>query len=226
MLAMPSRVDICNQAVGLIGAKPIQSVDEQSLEARECRRFYPQVIATMLEGPHDWSFANRRVALAALVTNPRSSEWLYAYGVPADMGTPIRLIPDLVGSGLGFPVPLPGEPYAETWATGGLYQAAWLIENGVLYANVENATLEYGIKAVEEAVLTALAVDAIATDLAYRLAVPVKKDRALRRQLMEEADLAWQRAMADDANRQPRRQGDYVSEAMAARAGWHTAPHC
>lgn len=223
---MPSRIDICNQAVALIGAKQMQSPGEQSLEARECNRFYPQVISNMLEGPHDWSFANRRVLLAQLGSNDRTHEWLYAYGVPADMGTPIRLLPDLDGAGLGFPVPLPGEPYAETWALGGLYDVPYLIENGVLYANVENATLEYGINAIEEASLTSLVVDAIVTDLAYRLAVPVKKDRALRRQLMEESDLAWQRAMADDANRNPRQYGEYISETMAVRAGWHTAPHC
>jgi hypothetical protein len=75
------------------------------------------VIREMLEGPHDWSFQNRRVILAQLATNGRDHEWAYAYALPADMGTPIRVLPDFDSLGLGIPVPLPGDPYMETWAT-------------------------------------------------------------------------------------------------------------
>lgn len=217
---MPAKLDIWNQAIDLIKAKRVDSPDENSLEARTCRLHYPQAVSAMLEGPHDWSFQNRRVALAVLA-NERTSEWLYAYALPADMGSPIRLIPDLEAAGLGYPVPLPGEPYAETWALpNGAYDTPYLIENGVLYSNTENATLEYGINDIEEADLTAKVADALITDLASRIVVPVKGDRKLRRELMEEADLLWQRAMADDQNRNPRMSGQYVSEAEAARAGY------
>jgi hypothetical protein len=219
---MASRLEISNQAVALIRAKAIQSLQETSLEARECNRFFPQVVSEMLEGPHDWSFANRRVVLAQ-IANTRESEWLYAYAVPSDMGSPIRVIPDLESLGLGLPVPLPGNPYAETWA--GMiapYEAVYRIENGVIYTNVETATLEYGINSIDEVVLPALVVRALAHDLAARLAVPVKGDTKLETKRQQEADLFWDRAMADDQNRHPQRYGDYISEAMAARAGWLT----
>ena len=224
-MAVPSRLDICNQAIALIKAKVIQSVEENSLEARECRRFYPQIVSEMLEGPHDWSFQNRRGTLALLATNDREHEWLYAYAVPADMGTAIRVIPDLEGAGLGIPVPIPGEPYAETWGMASRFEMPYRIENGVLYTNAASAIIEYGANSLVEANLPAMVVNAMVTDLASRLSVPVKGDRKLRRELMEEADLLWQRAIADDKNRNPERTGDYVSETMAARAGWLTAPH-
>lgn len=224
---MASQLDICNQAIALIKAKAIQSLGDNSLEARECSRFYPQVLAVALEGPvgsnHVFSFANRRVVLAE-TTNDREHEWLYAYAVPADMGTPLRVIPDWEGAGAGIPVPIPGEPYAETWSGTALYEAPYSIENGIIYTNVETATLEYGLNDIEEGSLPAIVVDAMVTDLASRIVVPVKGDDKKRRQYMEEADLLWQRAVADDQNRHPQRHGNYVSEAMAARAGWLTAP--
>ena len=216
---MAAKIDIFNQAVGMVKAKPISDPDENSLEARECRRFYPQVVAEMLEGPHDWSFANRRAVLAQLATNDRDNEWAYAYALPADMGTPIRIVPDLEALGLGLPTPLPGDPYAETWAAADRIELPYIIENGTLYTSVEDATLEYGINSIDEIVLPAKVVLAISTELASRIAVPVKGDRKMRRDLMEEADLHWQRAIADDKNRHPVTTGNYVSEVQMARAG-------
>jgi hypothetical protein len=216
---MPARIDICNQAVALLPAAQMADLDEVSLEARECRRFYPQVIAEMLEGPHDWSFQNRRVALAT-VTNDRTAEWAYAYALPADMAAPIRLVPNFDALGLDIPIPLPGEPYAEIWASfATLYEAPYRIENGILYTNIENASLEYGIKDITEAVLPSMVVKAIVADLASRLAMPVKKDKELRQSLSQEAELYWQRAMAEDQNRQPQYSVEpgYMPEALLAR---------
>jgi hypothetical protein len=219
-MAAASRIEICNQAIAELPAKAIQSVDENSLEARECRRFYPQVIREMLEGPHDWSFQNRRVILAQLATNGRDREWAYAYALPADMGTPIRVLPDFDSLGLGIPVPLPGDPYMETWATQlGTIEVPYIVENGVIYTNAATATLEYGVNDIEEVVIGPLVERAIVAELASRLAVPVKKDRKLKGELIQEAEVAWARAMADDLNRQPQSYPDYVSEVMAARSG-------
>lgn len=220
-MATASRIDLCNKAISRIKAEQIQDIDDQTLAARECRRHYPDVISEMLGGTHDWSFQNRRVALAE-TTNDRTGEWLYAYAVPADMGAPIRLLPDLASIGGGYPVPLPGEPYAETWALGGLYDSPYLIENGILYSNLAGATLEYGIGDIEEVVLPPLVQRAIYTDLAARLAVPVKTNEKLAETLSSEAELWWQRAMAVDLNQNPQRQGGFISETQAARAGYLT----
>lgn len=218
---MANRLGIWNQAVAMLPATPIASVDENSLEARECRRLYPNVISEMLEGEHDWSFQNRRVALALHGTNDRDAEWLYAYAVPADMGTPIRIVPDFDSLGFGLPVPLPGEPYSEVWASALVgFAPDYIIENGTLYTNIEGASLEYGINDISESVLTAKVTLAIATELAARLAMPVKKDSRLEEKLAARAELYWQRAIADDRNRQPQRDGAYVSQAMLARSGY------
>lgn len=219
-----SQLDICNLALAHLPAAPITSMAEDSLEARECRRFYPHVISDMLEGPHDWSFANRRAALALLATNDRDKEWLYAYALPANLGSPIRVIPDLTAAGFAVPVPYPGEPYAETWAVSGSYiETPYSIDGSTLYSNTQTATLEFTVNDVAGINISQLASRAISLDLASRLVVPIKKDSDREARLLQAAETAWQRAIADDRNRQPETQDQYISESMAARRGYLTS---
>jgi hypothetical protein len=215
-----SQLGIFNQAVAMLPATPIASPDENSLEARECRRLYPEVVADMLEGPHDWSFANQRVLLAALVTNDRSDSWLYAYALPSNLGNPVRVLPDLSSLGLLLPVPLPGQPYGEVWVSAiQRLEMPYEIEGQTLYTNTSAATLEYTINDVAGVPITQLAITALATDLAARVCVPVKKDSQRESVLLQKAELAWQRAIADDRNRQPESYADFLPETIAARHG-------
>lgn len=221
-MPVPSQLSICNLALAHLPAAEISSMNEDSLEARECRRFYPEVMADMLGGPHDWSFANQRVVLAGL-TNDRDFEWLYAYALPSNLGSPIRVIPDLEGAGIAVPVPLPGEPYAETWGIStGYIETPYILEGTTLYSNVQNATLEFTINDVAGVNISQLAVRAISLDLASRICVPIKKDSDRETKLMQAAEAAWQRAIADDRNRQPENQGGYIAENIAARRGYLT----
>lgn len=216
-----SRLEVSNLAIAHVPAQPIASVEENSLPARECRRFYPHVIADMLEGPHDWSFANTRVLLAPLATNDRPNEWAYAYGLPANMASPIRILPDFNSLGIGLPVPLPGEPYAETWAAWStLIETPYEIQGSTLYSNVADATLEYTINDIAGVNVSQLVITAISLDLASRIVVAIKKDSERETKLMTAAEAAWQRAIADDRNRHPQTYGDYYSETLAARQGY------
>lgn len=216
-----SQLDISNLAVGMLPATPIISVDENSLEARECRRFYPQVLADMMEGPHDWSFANQRLNLASLAVNDRSDLWLYAYALPSNLGNPIRVLPNLSSLGISPPVPLAGSPYTEVWPAMIAYlEMPYEIEGGNLYTNAASAILEYTINDVTGLLIGQPAITAIATDLALRICVPVKKDSAREKELITKSELAWQKAITDDRNRQPQQDGQYESESIAARHGY------
>ena len=219
-MAALAKIDLWNRAIGRLPATPIASVDENSLEARECRRYYPAVLSDMFEGPHDWSFANTRVPLAQLLTNDRSAEWLFAYQLPSNVGNPIRVLPDLNALGLSLPMPLPGDPYSEIWATMVTnLEAPYVIEGQTLYTNAEGATLEYTVGDIDGVPVPQLAITALEIDLAARICVPVKKDSAREKDLVSLAEIAWQRAIADDNNRNPQSYGDYVSESMIARHG-------
>lgn len=215
----PTRESVCNLALAKIKAAPVASFDEASLEARECRRFYPLAVAKMLEGPNDWSFAIQRVALSS-TTNDREFEWLFAYNLPSNMAQAIKVLPDLEALGLAVPVALPGEPFAETWSTvGGDFQMPYEISGSVLYTNAEDAVLEYVIADITGVRIGALCADALASDLGSMLAVPLKGDSGREKDLATEAEIKWQRAIAEDRNRHPQQSGAYVAEAMAVRHG-------
>jgi hypothetical protein len=219
-----SKIDIWNRAIARLPAKEIASIDEASLEARECRRFYPSVISGMLEGPHDWSFAIQRTMLAE-VANDRPNEWAKAYVLPSNCASPIRIIPNLESLGIGLPVPLAGDPFAEVWPDAiATIEAPYQIEGGVLYTNVEQATLAFVINDIAGLNISALVIEAARLQLAADLAVAVKKDSTLRKDIVTEAEVALSRAIADDRNRQPESYGCYVSEAMLARHGGIYAP--
>ena len=76
-------VDICNHAIGLCGSTDwIQSLDDNSVSARRCKRFFEPAVERVLAS-HDWSCASRIVRLAQNTTSP-TAEYQYAYALPND----------------------------------------------------------------------------------------------------------------------------------------------
>lgn len=207
---MASKLDIWNQALAELPSKGVTADDELTLERQECERVYQQCIDELLE-IHDWGFANRRTVLAA-VTNTRNGEWLYAYAAPADMGTAIRILPgwlferDVIPDYAGLFDRLPPVPF--------------VIEDGVIYTNEAEARLEYGVSSVIEADMPALFVRALVLEMASRMAMPIKKDRELKGDLIKQAEVAKDRAKADDENRHPRKMPAFVSEVELVRSGY------
>lgn len=56
-------------------------------------------------------------------------------------------------------------------------------------------------------------------ELAARIAIPIRKDSGLAREVGAAAELARARAIAEDYNQRVRRPASYISEAAFARAG-------
>lgn len=191
---MTTSITICNLALGELRAAPIIDIAEDSIEARECARYYPQCLRLLLER-HDWAFANRRATLAELATNDRSGEWTHAYVLPADCATPLRLVAK------------DGGP------------SDYIVENRTLYTALADATLEYARDDVSEAEMTGLFVDALAYALAARLAVPIRDSREIKGQLLQQAEIAFQRAVAEDCNRQPQRDDATDESVPLVRSG-------
>ena len=81
---MYSVVQICNQALLLIGTRPIASLDEPTPEAAYCKRFYDQAVLSVLRD-HPWGFAQRREKLAEVrVPEGWQSAYRKAYAYPID----------------------------------------------------------------------------------------------------------------------------------------------
>lgn len=210
---MASQISICNNALAEIAADPISSVDENSIQARECKRLFPQVITEFLTWA-EWDYAQIRVELAAL-TNDRLGEWLYKYALPSDLSQATRIIPQF-DTQIAY-MPQVGPFTAPMLDSLGRF--AFLISEDALYTNVPNATLEYVSSEVLIGKIRGLEARAIELELASRLAMPIKKSRELKGDLIKQAEVAKARAVANCENRNPRQEPNYISAVEWAREG-------
>lgn len=202
---------VSNIALAEVRAPPIVSLDEDSPEARACSTHYDDCLQLLLEY-HDWGFAKVRVALAALAVNDRADEWLYAYAAPADMASTSALIWPLQTplSSVFYPWPyaFPRPPF---------FLSRFVLDSGVIYTNVQSAIFEYVSRDVEEAAMPFAFKRALALDLASRLAMTLLNDRTIKGDLIQQAEAAKRRAMAEDLNRYPRRDMHSVDEVALVR---------
>jgi hypothetical protein len=203
--------DICNMALAEIAAGPIITVADNSIEAREVNRFALPLLAEVSLWS-DWSWAVTRTALTA-VTNDRPAEWTQAYAAPGNCARPlaIRAMQDNASFlPYGGPFPFPVQD---------AIPLAFLHEGGLIYTNVCDATLVFITTMTDPTILPPLVRRAFALELAARVAIPIRKDTGLARELGQAAELARARAIAEDYNQRVRRPASYVSEAAFARSG-------
>lgn len=157
---MASVVDICNLALSYLGDDAtVSSIDppEGSAQAEHCARFYPIARDSLLQYPGvAWGFATRTTTLAALSSNP--TDWQYAYTAPTDLLTPIAILPrDAQGRSQSFSRERHPDGY------------------DVIYADQEDATLEYVGRIEDPAWFPPLFIEALAWKLAAMIAGPLIK---------------------------------------------------
>ena len=78
---MSSKVEICNIALASVRAKSINSLDEASVEAQQCKLHYDIARQFVLRDT-PWQFAKKVAALALLSVEPL--HWVYGYAYPID----------------------------------------------------------------------------------------------------------------------------------------------
>ena len=79
---MASKLNIINQALSKLGEPPIESLSEDTKQAREALLIYDDKRQTLLQ-EHKWNFAIKRAALAALPAAPLY-EYEGAFQIPTD----------------------------------------------------------------------------------------------------------------------------------------------
>ena len=79
---MASKVDICNEALNLLGANTISSLTESSTTAVLCNRIYDTEVDFLLR-QHNWNAAVQEANLAAVTGTPVVG-WLYKFLMPTD----------------------------------------------------------------------------------------------------------------------------------------------
>lgn len=85
---MAGEVDICNRALQKLGASRIQTMLDNTPNAKSCNFIYDHILESELR-KHVWSCATKRAQLPALGTDPLFGKDK-AYELPADF---IRLLP-------------------------------------------------------------------------------------------------------------------------------------
>lgn len=84
---MTTKIDICNQALSLIGSESITSFDDKTTIARRMKSMYDSSRKTLLRF-HPFNFATKRMRLSPLTLKPEFG-YEYQYQLPNDL---IRII--------------------------------------------------------------------------------------------------------------------------------------
>jgi len=210
---MAALIDLCNRALAAVAKGQIASLGEESLEARECKRFAQPLLNEIA----DWSdlvpLGRRRVVLAE-TPNDRPAEWLHRYSAPADMAQPIA-IRSVEAAATFLPT---GGPY--NFPLQDAITLPFTHEEGSIYTNVAGATLIYTRSEIDVTELSPLMQKAFADELAARIAMPLTKDVKVAQTLANAAMYSRTTALTDEENKTDRRQIRFASEAEFARMGY------
>ena len=187
-----SAVEICNLALAEIPAKRLVSLEDNTLAAETCREQFSQAVEELME-MGEWGFAVKRATLSA-VTNTRDGTWEYQWAAPSDLAFPIRVLP---GSDSGFTV-MQGR------------SLTFDFEGGTFWTQDEAVQLEYISNTPAYAAMTAMFRRGLAAVLASRIVMPITKDANRKQQLLQEAEVWRDRALARNlnANAQQQTYGD------------------
>ena len=167
-------------ALSYIRAATINSLDENSVQAKQCKLFYATTRDQMLEDT-PWNFASGIKQLSLLVTEV--FDWAYTYQYPSDCLRINRIIPDYERindenrtSGLYYcrnydnthPLPLPTVEYKvfNQRTTSG-------DDVRVICANYPDLRIDYRFRVEDTTKFTNTAIKALAHLLASEIAIPV-----------------------------------------------------
>lgn len=220
---MAGEVDICNTALGHLGDDAtVASISppDGSVQAGQCARFYPLVRDALLS-LHDWNFSTARAVLAVSPIAPPIG-WAYAYALPSNCKQPIAIlmpnsIPDLFSLQTNIFTPTGIDTLN---AKDFVVETNPIDGTGLLYTNVEKATLLYSLGVIDTTKFSALFTMALARLLASYLAGPIIKGvtgtnvAKLQLEIFQKMDLPA--AKEDDAA--ARQASPYTSSTPAAIA--------
>lgn len=161
-----SDVDICNLALMNLGIEmPIQSLTDDSNNARYCNRFYAPMRDAVLRS-HPWNCAVHRRIITAESDTP-DSDWNYQFLLPVN---PYCLRVLQVGAAEDQPV-------------------EWRVEGRRLLTFESSMPIVYIKRITDTNEFDPLLVDAISIKLAIRMAMPLTKDQAVKDSLIKELEL-------------------------------------
>lgn len=219
-----NQTQICNLALSALGARDtITSINETSNEAVQCLTHWDQARDSTL-GAAPWPFARATAVLTLVKAAPGTPEfvgtpsptwtsayptppWNYSFRLPVDCIQPRYVLPAGLNSS-GFPVPLfsvPLESNAMVNSAPIKFITALDFDTGgtqynALLTDASPALLVYTARAADTAFWDAQFIDVMSLILASRICFSLNGDRALQRDLIQQAIAALQNARVTEAN--------------------------
>ena len=208
---MSSTVDICNMAIAEVDGRSINSLDEKSREAQQCKLWFDNVRDFILRDT-EWQFAKKTAVLALLDVD--LLEWVYGYKYPSDCHYMRSVVADIFSDG-----PLDTDSVTRIWpnTVNGTVdpEAVFAIENvdgeRVIGTDLTNAYGIYTKKVTDTALFDPLFETAMTHYLAATIAIPVvglDKGRILRSDSLQLYNFTLSTAVSSNENerkRPPRR---------------------
>lgn len=166
-----SDVQICNLALGMIGAGRISALNDGSAEARACNAIYSSLRDEVLER-HPWTFAVKRATLSQDATAP---DWgyEYRYALPADSLRVLKVNDDDVP----FPAAtLTQESAGEAITVRAPAAKTWEIEDTYLLTSETEIEIRYIAKVTDPTKFSPNFVKALSYRMAQDLAMQLAKN--------------------------------------------------
>lgn len=175
-----SVVDICNEALVLIGQDEIVALTDATSRAKVCNRLYPSVRDAVLRA-YPWNCA---MVYAALTVDAAPPAWgfTYRYALPNDC---LRVV--YLDSDTGTPSPLPvwGDTYSGAWLLSSYWMTRFKVVGRWFYSNQTTANIRYISRVTDPGLWDTLLKTAIIERLAAQFSIPLKGDKALAKAQME-----------------------------------------
>jgi len=154
---MASKVDICSNALLILGAQPINSLDEEDDRARLASNLYDGVKLAVIRA-HPWNCCVTRAALSPLSSAP-AFDYAYQFTLPPDCAKILQV----------------GEYLTEV---------DYRIERGKILSNESVIYLKYISTDVSEGAFDSLLTEAIKYAMAAQMAYPITQTASMA-ELME-----------------------------------------
>lgn len=154
-----SKISICNQALGWLGANLITSFEDGTTESNLCNSNYDPLRDAVLE-QHNWTFATTWEELVMLA-NPPISLYPNSFQIPTD-----ALAVTFCGIDYDHPV-------------------RWRREGSAIVTDESRCVIQYIRRVEDEAQFTPLFTQALAARIAADLAIPLTDNRTLQSDMFQ-----------------------------------------
>tara|TARA_R110000772_G_scaffold251027_3_gene365905 strand:- start:2559 stop:3182 length:624 start_codon:yes stop_codon:yes gene_type:complete len=174
---MPSKVDLANESLRLLGATRITAFDNGTKNANVVTDLYDETRLELLQFP--WNFAGSRVKLAQLLAAPAFG-FDHAYALPADWVYTVSAHNNDAGSGTI------------------LYREELQDDQNVLVSNADDIYLRYVFNLEDPNRMSAKFRKALVATLARDMCIAITNSNTLEEKLEDRAKKALRKAKSSD----------------------------